>query len=58
MLRRCVEALEVLGGARPIPAAIAARVYVPFARGLWWLLLILLAWASAGRSTKFVYVDF
>jgi hypothetical protein len=58
MLRRCVEALEVLGGARAVPEAIARRAYFPIARGLWWGLLMLLAWAFAGRATKFVYVDF
>jgi len=58
MLRRLGQALEVLGGARAIPAAVAARAHAPILRGVWWAFLLLLAWAFAGRSTKFVYVDF
>jgi hypothetical protein len=53
-----VAVLEVLGGARPIPIRYSSSTATALARGVWWLVLLLLAWAFAGRTTKFVYVDF
>jgi hypothetical protein len=55
MIARVVVWLEQLGGARPAPTGSPARAV---ALGLWWLLLLLLTLAFAGRFTKFVYVDF
>jgi hypothetical protein len=55
---RIMEWLEILGGARPLPSALEGRPAVAILRGAWWLLLLVLAWAFAGRATKFVYVDF
>jgi hypothetical protein len=50
--------LEILGASRPLPRQLEERIGIGLARGAWWLLLFLLAWAFAGRTTKFVYVDF
>ena len=50
--------LEMLGGSRPLPPSLASRTSIGLARGCFWLALLLLAWAFAGRATKFVYVDF
>jgi hypothetical protein len=50
--------LEVLGGSLPLPARLEGRTSVGLARGGWWLVLLLVAWAFAGRATKFIYVDF
>jgi hypothetical protein len=55
MMGRLVFWLEQLGGARPAPVNSRGRAV---ALGLWWLLLLLLTLAFAGRFTKFVYVDF
>jgi hypothetical protein len=51
-------ALEVFGGARPLPAALAGRTSVAVLRGCVWLGLLLLVWAFSGRATKFIYIDF
>ena len=53
---RIQAALEVLGGARPLPAE--KRVSVQLAVGAWWVVLFFLALAFVGRATKFIYVDF
>jgi hypothetical protein len=58
MLARVAVLLEVLGGSRPLPEHVAARRWASLGRGAWWLLLFLLAYAFAGRATKFIYVDF
>lgn len=50
--------LEVFAGSQPLPPRLESRTVVAVARGCWWLVLLLLAWACAGRTTKFVYVDF
>lgn len=50
--------LEVVGGSRPLPSWLESRTGIGLARGCWWLALLLLALAFAGRATKFVYVDF
>jgi hypothetical protein len=55
---RLRELLEIAGGARALPERLQSRAAVALARGGWWLFLFLLAWAFAGRTTKFVYVDF
>jgi hypothetical protein len=57
-VERILHALEIAGGARSLPQALQTRVSVAFVRGGWWVILLLLAWAFAGRTTKFVYVDF
>jgi hypothetical protein len=51
------EWLEVLGGSRPTPNSWNRRG-AAVARASWWILLIVVAWAFAGRDTKFVYIDF
>ena len=50
--------LEVLGGARQGPPALARKRWFPLALAVWWLVLLLLSVAFVGRSTKFIYVDF
>jgi len=47
--------LETLGGARPLRPR-SARGWLIL--GLWWALLLLIAYATIGRGTKFIYVDF
>ena len=49
--------LEIAGGAKPLPEAWKGHG-AAVARALWWLFLFALATAFAGRTTKFVYVDF
>ena len=53
-----VRWLEILSGSRRLPPELASRTGIAIARGCWWLVLLLLAWAFSGRTTKFVYVDF
>jgi hypothetical protein len=55
---KLAETLEVLGGARPLPAPLSSRPAAAIARAVWWLFLFALALAFAGRTSKFVYVDF
>ena len=55
---KVVAVLETLGGARPLPDALAARTDVAVLRGVWWLLLLVLGLVFAGHNSKFVYVDF
>jgi hypothetical protein len=52
------RALEVLGGAEPLPPWLATRRGAGLVLGAWWACLFLLVLAFAGRATKFVYVDF
>lgn len=47
--------LEVLGGARPPASNTAAS---RLAWGVWWAILFLAIFATVGRATKFIYVDF
>jgi hypothetical protein len=56
--RKLGTALEVLGGAQPLPQALATRTSVAVLRGLLWVALALLVWAFSGRATKFIYIDF
>jgi hypothetical protein len=58
MMQRFQHWLEVLGGARPLPKQLAELRLIGVAVGAWWALLLLLAFAFAGRTAKFVYVDF
>jgi hypothetical protein len=51
-------ALEVLGGAGPVPDAWQRRALFHVLWGLWWAALFLAVVAFCGRSTKFVYIDF
>jgi hypothetical protein len=55
MIRELVSLLERLGGAKPLEHRTPLR---SVGLGLWWLALLLLTLAFAGRFTKFVYVDF
>jgi hypothetical protein len=57
-MQRIQHWLEVLGGARPLPKRLAERPVFGVALGVWWALLLLVAFAFAGRTAKFVYVDF
>lgn len=50
--------LEVLGGVRPLPGRLAGSRVFGLALGVWWALLLLSAFSFAGRTAKFVYVDF
>jgi len=54
-MRRLASWLEVLGGARGISRPSAGRTV---ALALWWAVLILAVYATIGRGTKFIYVDF
>ena len=56
--RKLADALEVVGGAKPLPESLAGRQSVAVLRGLSWALFLLLAWAFSGRATKFIYIDF
>jgi hypothetical protein len=47
--------LERLGGVRPLPLASRRAV---IALGVWWFLLFCVVYATIGRGTKFIYVDF
>jgi hypothetical protein len=47
--------LEVLGGARPVPSSSLAGA---IGWGLWWAFLLAITLSTAGRATKFIYVDF
>jgi hypothetical protein len=50
---RIKQVLETLGGARPLEERVPGPVI-----GLWWCFLFLVVIAFAGRTAKFVYVDF
>jgi hypothetical protein len=50
--------IEILGGSRPAPETWAECWWIAVARGAWWVALLGLAFAFAGRTAKFVYVDF
>jgi hypothetical protein len=50
--------LEIIGGSRALPETWKSRSDVAVLRAAWWIVLLLLALAFAGRNTKFVYVDF
>lgn len=54
-MKAIVELLERLSGARPFSTSSLPRA---FALGAWWFVLLLLIWATIGRGTKFIYVDF
>ena len=55
--KHLTEWLELIGGSRQPPDSWNRRD-IALARAAWWVLLILLTWAFAGRNTKFIYVDF
>jgi hypothetical protein len=55
--KRIAEWLELIGGSRPPPSSWNRRD-IALARAAWWILLLLMTWAFAGRGTKFIYVDF
>jgi hypothetical protein len=57
-MRRIAELFEILGGARPLPPRLAASRLLSLAFGAYWALLLLVIVAFAGRTAKFVYVDF
>ena len=54
-MRGLMTWLEVLGGARrpQRPGWLGA-----LALGVWWTLLFVIVFATVGRATKFIYVDF
>ena len=47
--------MEVLGGARPAGSSTLGSA---IGWGLWWAFLLAITLATAGRATKFIYVDF
>jgi hypothetical protein len=49
---------ETLGGARELPASLERSRIGSVALGLWWVGLLLLTYSFAGRTVKFVYIDF
>jgi hypothetical protein len=55
MIARLRFLLELLEGLRA-PAREAGWKGV--ALGLWWMVLFLVVFATIGRATKFIYVDF
>ena len=55
MRRRIVEAFEVLAGWR---APSRPSWLTGVALGCWWFFLVLVVFATIGRATKFIYVDF
>ena len=50
--------LETLGGVRPLPQSLQSSPIANAALGLWWAFLLLSAFSFAGRTVKFVYIDF
>ena len=50
--------LEIAGGSRPLPERWRGDARIAVLRAVVWVLFFLLAWSFAGRTTKFVYVDF
>lgn len=50
--------LEILGGARPLPDALVRFRGASLLTGLWWACLLLLVLGFAGRTAKFIYIDF
>jgi len=56
MMQRLASFLALLGGMRPprrprgVPGAVAL--------GVWWVVLFALVYATIGRASKFIYVDF
>ena len=58
LILRLMIWLEVLGGARAGPPALIRKRWYAFALAFWWIVLLLLSIGFAGRSTKFIYVDF
>ena len=55
---RVINALEIMGGARPLPERWAGRPIAAVLIGAWWVLLLLAAFAFMGRNVKFIYIDF
>lgn len=47
--------LEILGGSR---ASKGGGWIGAVAMGVWWMLLFVAVFATIGRATKFIYVDF
>jgi hypothetical protein len=54
-LSKLQACLDVLGGARP---AGPPTVWRAIGWGLWWTFLLAITLFTAGRATKFIYVDF
>jgi hypothetical protein len=54
-MKPIIELLGRIGGARPLRLR-SPRAWVAF--GIWWVVLFALAYATIGRGTKFIYVDF
>jgi len=57
-MKRIAELLEVLGGARDLPAPLVRSRALALGTGVYWVVLLLLILAFAGRSAKFIYIDF
>jgi hypothetical protein len=54
-MKGIVELLEQMGGARPMRLR---SVRACLALGIWWAFLFAIVYATIGRGTKFIYVDF
>ena len=50
-----IEMLEKIGGARPLRLR---SLHGWMVLGIWWAILFAVAYATIGRGTKFIYVDF
>ena len=55
MKERLIRILEFLGGARQIPLTSWRKAVL---LALWWATLLLIVYATIGRTTRFIYVDF
>lgn len=57
-LTRVAHALEKLGGSRELSPNAEARAATSVGLAALWLFYLLLAVAFAGRTAKFIYIDF
>jgi hypothetical protein len=57
-LAKIAKGFEIFGGSAEVPVEWGRRAWFPVARGVYWLVLLLVVFAFAGRTTRFVYVDF
>jgi hypothetical protein len=54
-MKAIVDWLALLGGSRPPRRR---TIMGSLALGFWWVVLFALVFATIGRATKFIYVDF
>jgi hypothetical protein len=57
-MKKVIEALEYLGGARDVsPDGHTPALHSRF-WGIWWFLMVIVILYFSGQSTKFIYIDF